>query len=132
MKRISVTPLALFVFGIISSCCKAGLEGDATVVVFLKHHSTIIPNDSIWPDSVFVYFGQKELPSDYKTKYDAVFVGEAGEDHVHLPNLKCGKYYLFGSGYDNSIHQRVSGGMAIKIKHSERKQELDVDLPVTE
>lgn len=115
-----------------SSCKKAGTGGDATLVVFAKHHGVVIPNQANYPDSVFVKFNTEELPSNPTTNYDALFVGEAGEDHIHCENLKTGKYYIYCTGWDTNIGQRVSGGMALKIKWKDRKDEIDTDVAVTE
>jgi hypothetical protein len=121
-----VIPLAVF------SCTKEGTGGDATLVVFLKHHTKVIPNHTSYPDTVFVKFNTKELPGTKPSDFDTYFIGEAGEDHVHCEGLKAGDYYLYGAGFDATISQRVTGGIPVKIKHKERKEETDVDLPVTE
>ena len=116
----------------LSSCKKAGTDGDATVVVFAKHHGVIIPNDSLHPDSVFVFFNEKDLPTDPTNNYDALFVGEAGEDHVHCEHLHTGTYFIYATGWDNNINARVKGGVSIKIRYKDRKKEIDQDVPVTE
>ena len=133
MKKafLSIAALAL-TFSFITSCKKAGTDGDATLVVFAKHHGVTIPNHAGYVDSVYVKFNTQELPSNPTQNYDAVFVGEAGEDHIHCENLHTGKYYIFVTGWDTTINQRVSGGMAIKIKYKQRKQEIDQDVAVTE
>lgn len=58
--------------------------------------------------------------------------GEANEEHVHIENLRYGHYFVYAVGYDSSIAQTVTGGIALKIKWKERKQELDLKVPVTE
>ena len=133
MKKtiLSIAALAL-TLSMFNSCKKAGTGGDATVVVFAKHHGNIIWNHAGYPDSVFVKFNTEELPSNPTTNYDALFVGEAGEDHVHCEGLKTGKYYFYATGWDTTINQRVTGGMAIKIKYKDRKDEIDQDIAVTE
>jgi hypothetical protein len=133
MKKKIIT-IALLAFVILStpSCNKAGTDGEATLVVFAQHHGRTIPNKAGYPDSVYVKFNTQDLPADPTHNYDAVYVGETGEDHVHCTTLHTGKYYLYATGWDTTINQRVSGGMAIKIKHSERKKEIDMNVPVTE
>ncbi|CAN5909508.1 hypothetical protein BH11BAC7_BH11BAC7_05750 [soil metagenome] len=132
-KTIGFLAICLFA---ISSCKKAGIDGDATLVVFAKHHGTIIPNHASYPDSVYVKFNAKDLSNDPTHDYDAVFVGEAGEDHIHCEGLHAGTYFLYVTGWDTTLNpplgQRVSGGISVKIKHSERKEEIDTDVPVTE
>jgi hypothetical protein len=133
MKKtiLSIAALA-FAVSTFTSCKKAGTGGDATVVVFAKHHGNIVPNHTNYPDSVFVKFNTEELPTNPTVNYDALFVGEAGEDHIHCAGLKTGKYYFYATGWDTTINQRVTGGMAIKIKYKDRKDEIDQDIAVTE
>lgn len=110
------------------SGCVAGTGGDLTLVVFPQHHGKPIPNKANYLDTVFVKFNTQDAPSD--GVYDKYFVGEAGEDHIHLTGLKCGNYYLFGTGYDTTINQRVKGGIPYTTEQS--SGEVDLNLPVTE
>lgn len=132
LKQFKVISFVAFSLLVISSCKKAGIDGDATLVVFAKHHGTIIPNQALYPDTVYVKFNTQELPADPTHDYDAIFVGEAGEDHVHMASMHTGKYFLFVTGWDTSINARVFGGMAVKIKWKDRKSEIDLDVPVVE
>ena len=121
--------------GTIVSCCKEGTGGDAILVVSLKHHDKVIPSQANYLDTVFVKFNAKELPGTKPDDFDTYFTGTAGEDHVHLTGLKCGEYFLYGAGLDNGgggSPYRVTGGMAVKIKYSDRKDEKNIDLAVTE
>ncbi|MDQ3111395.1 MAG: hypothetical protein M3R17_16030 [Bacteroidota bacterium] len=129
VKTIGFLAICLFA---VSACKKAGTDGDATLVVMAKHHGTMIPNHVGYPDTVYVKFNAKDLPSDPTHDYDALFVGEAGEDHVHCAGLHTGTYYLYVTGYDSTAMARVTGGMSVKIKYKERKQEIAIDVPVTE
>ena len=137
MKKIffSVTVAAAFFFAI-QSCNKAGTDGSATIVAFPQHHGRAIPNYNGYPDSIYVKFNTQDLPSDPTHNYDVVYVGEVGEDHVHCTNLHSGNYYLYATGWDTTLNpptgQRVSGGIAVKIKYGQRKKEIDQDVPVTE
>ena len=132
MKSLFFLLLLSFSLAIFYSCNKAGIGGDATLVVFLKHHDMSIPNLIGYPDTVFVKFNAKELPGTAATDFDTYFIGEEGEDHVHCENLKAGKYYLYGAGYDSVGHYRVTGGAPFTIHHSESKIETDITLQVTE
>ena len=49
--------------------CVGGTGGSTTLVVTLKHHSLLIPSDSIYPDTVWV-------------KYDAVNAGSGYEGMI--------------------------------------------------
>jgi hypothetical protein len=129
-NKIALTLIAVAI--VMGSCKKNGLGGDATIVVFLKHHGNIIKNHRTYPDTVFVKYKASDLPGTTPDKFDTYFVGEIGEDHVHCEGLLPGKYFLYGVGIDSTGPYRVSGGIAIKIAHSQRKKEIDVDLAVTE
>jgi hypothetical protein len=131
MRRIF---LITIIFGgiLCNSCKKNGTGGNATIVVFLQHHGRTIPNHHGYPDTVFVKFKATELPGTTPDKYDTYFVGEPGEDHVHCEGLLPGKYFLYGVAMDSAGPYRVTGGLAVKIKWSERKKEIDQNLPVTE
>ena len=129
IKTIGFLAICLFA---ISSCKRAGVDGDAILVITPKHHGTIIINHNTYPDSVYVKFNAKDLPSDPTHDYDALFVGEVGEDHVHCEGLHTGNYFLFVTGYDSTANARVTGGMAVKIKYKERKEEIALDVSVTE
>jgi hypothetical protein len=130
-KKIIFLSLAT-VLSMISSCKKNGLGGDATLVVFMKHHGRVITNKVGYPDTIYVKFNATDLPGIKPENFDTYFVGEVGEDHIHCTGLLPGKYYLYGVGMDSTGPYRVRGGMGIKIKRSERKKEIDTDLAVTE
>lgn len=102
------------------------------MVATLQHHHQVIPSQVDYRDSVFVKFDAKEAPGTMASDYDAVFIGEPGEDHVHVNGLKPGNYFIYGVGLDTAINQRVKGGVSIKIKHKEKDEEILLDLPVTE
>lgn len=121
-----------------SSCkkdkCTAGTGGQVTIAAFPKHHDSIIVSESKpgYRDSAFVKFSP---PANFVTTanpadYDLVIVGDSGEDHVHIPNLKCGDYFIFMTGWDIRINERVKGG--IPFSFSQTSGEIDQDVPVTE
>lgn len=131
MKKLIFPFLGSLVL-VISSCCKAGDGGDASLVVYLKHHGKIIENKKSYPDTVMVKYRSDEYPGSNPSVYDAIFVGREGENFVRINGLKCGNYFLFGAGMDSAGPYRVFGGQALEIKYSERKQEITVDLAVVE
>jgi hypothetical protein len=120
--------VALFFAG----CAKEGLDGSATLVVKPAHHGSPISSTGAYRDSVFIKFGVTEVPADPTRDYDALVVGEVGEDHVHVINVKWGDYSIYCTGWDVTLNERVTGGVALKIKRSERKKEIVVNVPVTE
>jgi hypothetical protein len=128
-KTIGIFTLSIFAF---SACKRAGTNGDATLVVFPQHHGRTIPNHAGYPDSVYVKFNAKDLPENPTQNFDVVFVGEVGEDHVHCEGLHTGNYFLYATGWDTTINERVTGGESVKIRYKDRKQEIDVNVPVTE
>ena len=132
MKNKIILALTIGALLTVSSCKKNGLGGEATIVVFMKHHGNIIKNHVKYPDTVFIKFSATELPGTTPDKFDTYFVGEEGEDHIHCKGLRAGKYYMYGVGMDSTGPYRVKGGAAIKIAWSDRKKEIDTDLAVSE
>ena len=108
----------------------AGEGGQVTIVAFPKHHGMFIVSDSLYRDSAFVKFNATNSPGTSASAYDMIVAGKAGEDHVHIEGLKRGKYFIFMTGYDSSISQRVTGGIPYEI--SQKSGEIDLDVPVTE
>ena len=112
------------------SCKKAGLGGDNTITVFLQHHGKTIPNQNDYHDTIFVKYDAVELPGTNLKDFDRIFVGESGEDHVHIRGLQIGKYYFYAAGWDTSISQRVTGGFGIELK--DLTADTNLNLPVIE
>ena len=137
MKKKSIlatTAIAITIILFISSCkkdpsCEAGTGGSLTLVAKLKHHGAVIPNDSAQPDTVWIKFNTQDW-SGAPSGYDARFVGEEGEDHVHISGLKCGDYYLYGAGLDTAGPFIVRGGRSFSTEQTEG--EIEVDISVTE
>ena len=126
MKRTFNIVFIFIVIGV-GACCKPGAGGDATLVAFPQHHGKEIKGATI-----YVKYNAKDFPGTDLSKYDTKFIGESNEEHIHCKGLKCGKYYLYAVGFDSTKMQAVSGGIAIKVKYKERKQEIDINVPVTE
>jgi hypothetical protein len=110
-----------------TSCKKNDTGGKATLVAFPAHHSQAVKGATI-----YVKFDAEDYSSDMTTNYDLKITGEANENHVHIEGLRYGKYYLYAVGYDSTIMQTVTGGIGVKIKWSDRKEEMVVNVPVTE
>src|SRR5688572_13861322 len=110
--------------------CNAGQGGNLTLVVHLEHHGAPIYSQGNYRDTVMVKFNTQEFPGASPSLYDIVMVGDSGESHVHIPGLNCGEYYLFATGFDTTISQRVFGGRPIST--AESAGELGVDVSVTE
>jgi hypothetical protein len=130
-KAICFLLMPLSCIGIIS-CKKAGLGGDNTVVVYPQHHGRSIFSHTIpnYRDTVYVKFNATELPGTRPKDFDKIFIGELGEEHVHVHGLQIGKYFFYAAGWDTTINQRVSGGISYELKDLTAESVLYV--PVTE
>jgi hypothetical protein len=124
--------LVVIGIAITTACNKGGTGGKATLVVYLKHHGITVKNHVGYPDTVFVKFGADELPGTAANDFDAIFVGAQGEDYVRCEGLKKGKYYLYAAGMDSAGPYRVTGGIPYQIKFRDRKDEINIDIPVKE
>jgi len=112
------------------SCEYGGTGGSTTIVAKPEHHGNPIISKIGWVDSAFVKFNTQDSPGSSPANYDLVVAGEEGEDHVHIENMKPGKYYIFMTGYDSTSIERVSGGIPVTI--TQASGEVDVVVPVTE
>lgn len=129
------TIFKLFIFLIFSvsfTACKkeAGLGGNTTLICKPEHHAKAIYNQPGYPDSAFIKFNASDFPGDIPSAYDLIVVGEPGEDHVRIEGLKEGKYYIFMTGLDTSINERVKGGIPYELKQD--NGEVTVIVLVTE
>ena len=112
------------------SCVYAGEGGNTTIVAKPEHHGTPIASVFGHHDSAFVKFNTLTFPGSNPSNYDLVLVGDSGEDHVHLENLKVGKYYIYMTGYDTLRHEYVTGGIPYVLTQGTGEVELAV--PVVE
>lgn len=110
--------------------CKAGTGGNVTIAAFPKHHGVAIYNQGNYRDTAYLKFNTQDFPGSNPADYDMIVVGDSGEDHVHIEGLKCGDYYIWMTGLDTTINQRVTGG--IPYSFSQESGEIDLTIPVTE
>jgi hypothetical protein len=108
--------------------CTAGHGGNLELVLFPQHHAKPIFSQDAYRDTAYIKFNTQDAPGT--SDYDLVIAGEAGEEHIHIPGMKCGSYYIYCTGYDTSIHQRVKGG--IPYNTSQTSGEIDINVPVSE
>jgi hypothetical protein len=108
----------------------AGTGGNVTLVASPEHHGMPIVSDSIHLDSAFVKFNTSDFPGDNANNYDLKIAGSANENHVLIEGLKRGKYFIFMTGWDNSIGARVTGGLPYELTTT--SGELVLTLPVSE
>lgn len=129
MKHISLILLVLFFFSLLS-CKKKKNDVPADVAVFVKHHGQLIPGAM-----VYIKYNSNEFPgTDLSLYNDSAHAGTTGHaaGHAHFENLDAGDYYFYSTGYDSTISDDVMGGVKLHINESEEKQELNLDIPVTE
>ncbi len=112
------------------SCQVAGSGGNTTIVAFPQHHGAPIFSHTNYRDTAYVKFNAQEFPGTNPSLYDLTFIGEDGEDHVHLEELKAGKYYIYMVGLDTTIMERVTGGIPYVL--TQTSGEVDLIVPVTE
>jgi hypothetical protein len=114
------------------SCVYGGTGGNTTLVLFPEHHGLpIVSGDSAgYMDSAFIKFNAIDLPGTNPADFDLVLEGDSGEEHIHVPGLKPGKYFIYMTGWDKSINQRVTGGIPYVLIQS--SGEVDIDVPVKE
>lgn len=127
MKTIKILTVVTVATTLLVACKKNSDGGKATIAALPAHHG-----QPIFGATAYIKFGATELPSDPTTNYDLKIVGEVKENHVHIEELRYGKYYVYMTGYDSTIKQVVKGGLPVHIKYSERKKEIDLNVPVTE
>lgn len=140
-KNIIYSIITIFLsFSLMSTSCKkkddceAGTGGNLTVVAYLKHHGRVIANQPGHPDTVFVKFNTQNSPGSSPSSYDTYFVGEEGEDHVHMEGLQCGDYYFYGVGQDTTLdtiqNPHVVGGIPFSTDNT--SGEVEFTIPVAE
>ena len=127
MRTLKITLQVLVLSSFLFACCKGGSGGDASITAYPFHHSKPIPGAT-----VYVKYDATEPPGTSPSSYDATFKATATGLSIMCTGLKCGNYFLYGVGYDSSIMQTVSGGIAVKIAYSDRKHNTNTNVPVTE
>jgi len=114
---------AICLSAVFSSCHKEGTGGKSSISGSVKHHDASIPNSV-----VYIKYGTKEFPGTDVSRYDASVTADANA-HYEFKDLRKGDYYLYGVGYDNTIMEAVTGGIAVKLKYN---KETETNVPVTE
>lgn len=114
-------PLSLLL--LIAACTKEGFEGDSNITGKVAHHGARISEAT-----VFIKFNAKEFPGSLVSDFDASVVADTGGNYL-IEGLKKGDYYLYGFGYDSTIHQNVKGGLHVKLEAGEVRT---LEVPVTE
>jgi hypothetical protein len=101
----------------------AGKGGGATLNITARHHARDI--DSC---KVYIKYNASDKPLTYD---DSAWCRKAGGRPVAtFPNLKKGKYYIYGRGWDPEIEEAVDGGVPYEVKQNAGV--FDYNLAVTE
>lgn len=104
----------------------AGKGGSATVVVYPRHHGRTAILDST---KVYVKYNTLDAPANGIYDDSMVCANADTLYYATFTGLKNGNYYFYGTGYDNSISQRVKGGLPYTIT---QQTSFNFDLPVSE
>ena len=111
--------------------CFAGKGGTITIKLQPQHHGDAITSLPGYLDSAFIKFNAGEFPGGEQSGlYDLVVVGTPGSSEVVVNNLKCGSYFIFMTGFDVSLAERVKGGIPITIAPGDAIK--NIIIPVTE
>lgn len=139
MKKIFAFGAICFCTLIVTNCkkenkeensCEAGIGGQVELVLFPQHHGRSILGQPDYLDSAFIKFNTQEFPGENPSLYDLVVAGRPPSDSVQVFNMKCGNYFIFMTGFDTLINQRVKGGVPVVVTDTAgRAPEL---IPVTE
>ncbi len=124
MKSIAALVFASAV--IFAGCKKEGMGGDASLGITAKHHGAPIPGTVI-----YIKYGAEDFPGEDLSLYDATTTAD-NSGYAVISDLRYGKYYIYGVGYDSSLQEIVKGGMPVQIKWSDRKDVQKEDLSITE
>jgi hypothetical protein len=112
------------------SCQLAGSGGNTTIVAKPQHHGVPIFNQLNYFDTAYVKFSTQNFPGPDPAFYDTLFAGASGEDHVTIPGMKTGYYYIWMAGFDTTIALRVTGGLPLKL--TQASGQVNIIIPVTE
>lgn len=110
--------------------CRKEKNTPADVSVYVKHHGLLIPGAK-----VYVKHNAAEFPGTDGSLYnDSATCGTHGHaiGHAHFTGLATGNHYFYSTGYDSTIMDEVIGGIGLNVPASDKKQELTLDIPVTE
>lgn len=104
--------------------CKPGDGGNATITGQVKHHDELIPGAQ-----VYIKYGAEEQPSALSDYDDQTTASTVDATYI-FEGLRKGKYYIYGSGFDEAFDEDVVGGIPVRI--TGKDEILQTDIPVTE
>jgi len=140
LKKIALITAVISVTAVMISCkkdvdlpidtCVAGTGGEVMLVLQPEHHGVAIPSIPGYPDSAFIKFNVNEFPGDNPDLYDLVVTGNEGDNYVVVTGLKCGSYYIYMTGKDTSLDERVRGGIPYSFEETSGVKVIKI--PITE
>ena len=110
-----------------TAVCPSGSGGNLTIAAFPKYAGRSVMAYAAW-----VKYNTREQPGNASENYDLIVPANAGEDHVHIKNLKCGDYYIYMNAYDSATGKPVQGGAGYTLIEYPTPTEVDVDIPVAQ
>jgi hypothetical protein len=93
--------------------CEAGPTGETNLVVYAVHGTDTLRNFANHQVSAMIKYGDSTSPGTHPSNYDAVYIGEDGEDHIHIPHLNCGTYFIYRTAYDSLTNTEYQGGIGV-------------------
>jgi len=99
-----------------------GKGGSSILKISSKHHGKNIDSATI-----YIKYNTQDKPTSYDDSMKCVM--ESGKPTATFTQLKKGKYYLFGKGWDKNISNHVEGGIPYIIS---QEKTLEIVVPVTE
>jgi hypothetical protein len=141
MKKSSPLFIIAFflLFAFVSSSCKkeqvehqicsAGPGGNVELAFYVYHHDSLIPGAII-----YLKYNETEFPGTNPLNYDLTLqTGTTGHGngHTHIPNMSCGKYYVYSEGFDPDLNDTlVTGGRPFEV--TQRDGSFTVNVFVTQ
>ena len=110
--------------------CTGGQDGQISIELIARHHSKLIASQPNYPDTAYIKFNTSEFPGDDATLYDLVIAGAFPDTVITINGMECGNYYIFMTGFDVDIAERVKGGVPVTLNEEDLHRTLNI--PVTE
>jgi hypothetical protein len=121
--KTNLSILIAFLFMATTACKKEGSGGKSSVSGNVQHHGANIANAV-----VYIKYGATEFPGADVSLYDDKTTSN-GSAYYEFKSLRRGNYFLYAVGFDNSVSEVVSGGIAVKLMYNKSAQS---NIPVTE
>jgi hypothetical protein len=108
--------------------CTAGSGGSMSIATFAIHNGDTLLNYEIHPDTAFIKFSAYTSPGTSPSNYDTYFVSEAGEDHIHSNNLRCGDYFIYRTAYDSVANKVYHGTATVSLLSTDTGKDIYINV----